>query len=309
MQKNLHIRTFCCNFAPKSCYMKRARIHSIWMVSMLLLASCYVYAADNHYFRLSVDLAYARDFSRSGGVFDPTVTMGLADAQAIIGSGIMEPLNQSNGFSPALGIGYRLAHNHFRLDVGLGAEYRQRYNMPADLTNVYERGIDEQGFDYMGHHMWTQRTCVMRHIGVNVPVMVGGEWSRFYFLAGVKAAVDLWGTNTEQGKYSLTADYERYMDPFSGMDNHGFVTESPYSCDPVVQPLSWNVRACAEVGYCVAGAEEVRGKKTQTKWYVGLFGEYGVIGTKEAYTPLLVGVRLTMLMPLPELKTCMCWGY
>lgn len=288
--------------------MKKSVVHIILTFGMFMLVSLCAQAADNHYIRLSADFSYVRDFSRVGVAMDMTEPIGLAQAQSIIGSGKMEAITQSNGFAPALGVGYRLAHNHFRLDVGLGAEYRQRYNSPIDLTNVYETGVDEQGFEYMGHHGWTNRTCVMRHVGVNVPVMAGGEWGRFYFLAGVKAAVDMWGTNIEQGNYSLEADYERYMDPFNSMENHGFVTEKPYACDPVAQAMTWNLRACAEVGYCLAGAEQVRGRKSPTRWYIGLFGEYGVIGSAEAYTPLLVGARLTMLLPMPEPRICKCWG-
>ncbi len=291
--------------------MRKTKVHILFCLSILLLVSLCANAADRHYFRTSLDFSYARDFSRAASVapYGDYVPIGLSDAQAVIGSGKTEALRTSNGFAPALGLGYRLAHGHFLFDVGVGAEYRQMYDGLAALTNVYEPGVDEEGMQYMGHHSWTDRTAVLSHAGVSLPVMIGGEWGKFYFLAGAKAAVDIWGRSEEKGLYSLEGDYDRYMNAFSGMPAHGFVTDEPYATQPENRALAWGVRACAEIGYCIAGSgdTQIRGmRKTTPKWYVSLFGEYGVTGSKDAYTPMLVGVRVTMLMPLPAASVCKC---
>lgn len=290
--------------------MKQFRTHNILVTGILLLVSVCAFPFD-HYLRLSADFSYARDKSGvrgdATGNYLPDENIGLREAQTIIGSGQPEAGVSGNGFAPGLGVGYRMMHSHFLLDVGLVVEYRQTYAHPGDLTNVYQRGVDEEGLTYMGHHQWTARRCALRHVGINIPVMLGGEWGAVYFLAGVKASVDVWGTSTENGLYSLEGIYDRYMDPFNGMDNHGFVTDEPYRCDPVAQPAAFNLRACAEVGYCVYGANQGSYRRKETiKLYVSAFGEYSVLGNEGAYLPLLVGARVTMLMPLPKKRVCTC---
>ena len=226
-------------------------------------------------------------------------------ARSIVGSGMTEKGLAGNGFAPAAGVGYRLVYNHFLLDVGLGVEYRQAWLRPTALTQVYEQATDEQGYAYTGHHSWTERRSVMKHVGLNLPVMLGGEWDKFYFLAGVKLNADIWGRSSEQGYYSLEATYDRYMDPFTDMPNHGYVTNEPYTCDQVVLPMAVQLRACVEAGYCVYGADSGRYRRQKsTKVYVSVFGEYSVIGTPDTYMPLLVGARVTALIPLPQKTKC-----
>ena len=134
-------------------------------------------------------------------------------------------------------------------------------------------------------------------------------WNNICVMAGVKANIDVWGRSAEHGNYTLVAEYDRYMDPFSNMPNHGFVTNEPYSCGQHAQSVSWNMRVCAEVGYCVYGGDDGRYRRRESlKVYVSAFGEYGVIG-KGSYTPLLIGARVTMLVPLPKQKACTCWKF
>lgn len=278
------------------------------IAAVMLLSSVCTYA-QKHYIRVNADVAYARDMARGGEAVGAAEPINLSAARAIIGSGQMQAGVSGNGFAPALGVGYRLSYNHLLFDVGIGAEYRQTHLHPTDLTNVQQSAVDEEGMTYVGHHAWTNRSCKLSHVGVNIPVMIGGEWSNICVLAGVKANVDIWGSNTERGNYSLVADYERYMDPFSNMPNHGFVQNEPYECAPVAQSMAFNLRACAEVGYCVYGADDggrYRRSQSPLKCYVSAFGEYSVLATQGTYSPLLVGVRATMLVALPEKRQCTC---
>ena len=290
-------------------HMTQMRIHTLLLVTGLLLVTTGAYPFE-HFLRVSGDFSYARDHARSGAVWDNSVPVTLQDAEAFIGSGVMEQATAGNGFSPALGVGYRMKFNHFLLDVGVGAEYRQSWLGLHDVTNAYAAGVDEEGFGYMGHHQWTNRRGVLRHAGLTLPITVGGEWDEWFFLAGVKGAIDIWGTCTERGAYSLEGAYDRYMDAFEGMANHGFVTDEPYRCEPVAQPSGISLRACAEVGYCVYGASSGRYRLRETvKVYVSAFGEYGVLTNKNSYTPFLLGVRATLLVPLPTKKECTCWKF
>ena len=297
--------------------MKGMKLHRIILISVMMLVTLCVYPAGRrgaryrgnnavqHYFCVSADIAYAHEIAHGGEGIASADAMTYSTARSIIGSGMTEKGLAGNGFAPAAGVGYRLVYNHFLLDVGLGAEYRQAWLRPTALTQVYEQATDEQGYAYTGHHSWTARRSVMKHVGLNLPVMLGGEWEKFYFLAGVKLNADIWGRSSEQGYYSLEATYDRYMDPFTDMPNHGYVTNEPYTCDQVVLPMAVQLRACVEAGYCVYGADSGRYRRQKsTKVYVSVFGEYSVIGTPDTYMPLLIGARVTALIPLPQKTKC-----
>ena len=298
--------------------MNKIVAHRLVVASILLLASLCVYSARrsssrtelNHYIRVSADFAYARGVAHDGYVTDGSQVLTLQEAKQIVGSDLLERGIAGNGYAPGLGVGYRLAYGAFRFDIGLGAEYRKCSMQPHNLTNIQAIGYDAEGLSYTGYHSWTERRTVLQHVGLNLPVMFGGEWNKVCVMAGVKANIDVWGRSAEKGYYTLVADYERYMDPFSDMPNHGYVTNEPYSCEQHAQTTSWSMRVCAEVGYCVYGGEENRYRRNESiRLYVSAFGEYGVIGSQQSYTPLLVGARVTMLLPLPKQRECTCWKF
>lgn len=281
------------------------RIRAGAMLLLLVGMSMSVYA--RHYIRLNADFSYARDFAHGSA---PQIET-LSDAQAWIGGGQQEALSGSNGLAPAIGVGYRYVHNAFMLDLGLGMEYRYRFNRPYEVKNVMAPAVDDLGVAYIGHHAWTGRQTRWQHVGVNIPVMAGGQWNQIYVLAGVKANIDLWGNSYEKGAYTLTGDYDQMMDPINGVAGHGFVKDEPYRMPNQTTALAWDIRACAEIGYCLnarSGRNSYK-HRHEPKYYVGAFAEYAFLGTKETYLPLLAGVRVTALIALPEKPHCNCLGY
>lgn len=279
-------------------------------VLALFLACAYVSdCAARNFLRFNADFSYARDLSRVKSNPAYAGEMAPAEALAQVGSGRTEALTGSNGFAPAFGFGYRYMYRAFVLDLGIGAEYRYCIDRPYDITDAKEAGIDSQQFPYIGHHYWTGRAVHSQRIGVTLPVMMGAEIKHVYFLAGVKAGVDIWGNSREKGAYSMQAEYERYMDVLVNIPGHGIVEKDPYTTDAVTMPsLAWNIRACAEIGYRFGDAEgrKYNRKKVTPRYYIGAFAEYGFMGTSGAYLPLLAGIRLTALLALPEPRQCKC---
>lgn len=268
--------------------------------------------AARNYIRFNADFSYARDLSRSGVGPSFIEEMTPEIAMEWIGSGMTESLRGSNGFAPAVGAGYRYMHNLFLLDLGLGVEYRYCINRPYDISDARKEGIDTQQYPYIGYHYWTSRAIHYQHMGVTVPVMMGAEIKKIYFMAGVKAGIDIWGSSKEKGAYSMQAEYERYMDVLVNIPGHGIVEKEPYTMESVNNAaVQWNVRACAEIGYCIGGATERKynSRKMEPRYYVGAFAEYGFVGAQGAYLPLLAGVRLTALLSLPEPQECKCYRW
>ena len=284
----------------------------VWMVLLCFACGMVQSASAVHYIRFNADFSYARDFAPKGAQEPVASGITLAEAQQWIGAGMAEPLSASNGFSPAVGIGYRYMYNVLVIDAGLGVEYRFRGNRPYDLAGVKADHVDDTGEAYVGTHTWADRRVTMQNIGVHLPVMVGVEVKRIYALAGVKADVDVWGVSREKGGYTLTGNYARFMDELENVAGHGFVTNEKYEMPSVGQAMDWNVRACAEIGYCIVGDGRNTGysrSKKKMRYYVGAFAEYAFAGSGKHYLPLLAGVRLTALLPLAEPHVCNCLGY
>ena len=260
-----------------------------------------------HYLRFNVDFSYARDFASAGAGAPIVEEMSLADAQAMIGSGKSEALRNSNGFAPGIGFGYRFAYKAFLLDLGIGAEYRNTVNNLYPINNVFAADIDDTGEPYMGRHTWSSRRTSLQHAGIHIPLMLGAEIKRFYFLAGIKANMDIWGTSRESGAYSMSAKYDRFMEEWTNVVGHGIVADEPYKTAAQKRAMEWNIRACAEMGYCFyITTRHTNSRIAQPRYYAGVFAEYSFAGTSDCYLPLLVGARLTVLLPLAEPHGCKC---
>ncbi len=268
------------------------------LCALLLCSTLWAYA-DGHYIRINADFSYARDM---GGASVDMSALSLSEAQDLVSVGSFETLQRSNGMAPGFGVGYRYIWKHLSVDIGLGAQYRHCWNRPYAIMDIQSPDVDREGYAYLGHNTWEERTQMMQHVGVQLPLMIGAEWDNFYFLVGAKANLDVWGRRAEQGLYSLTGEYDRYVDPFSTMPENGFASEEKYTTDPVNLSIGWDVRVCAELGYRITSIVTSKAPV----WYIGAFAEYGVVTAKDTYNPLLIGARLTVLLPLPTRHVCNC---
>ena len=265
------------------------------MILLLLMGSMVSNVYARHFIRFNVDFSYARDFARKDAQIPAGEEMSLDDAKQWIGAGSAEAISSSVGWSPAAGFGYRYMYKAFVLDLGLGLEYRYRTNRPYAISHVVAPGTDDTGEPYTGTHTWDNRRTTMQHVGVNLPIMLGADIKGFYFLLGLKANIDIWGRTQEDGAYTMTAKYDRYMDEWENVAGHGFVTDADYETSPIAAGAAWDIRACGEIGY-----------RFCQNYCAGAFVEYGFAGSANHYLPLLAGLRLTALIPLPEKKICMC---
>lgn len=281
-------------------------------VFVVLVCMCsFVRVHAEHFIRLSAEGSYVHDFARPDVQMHEGDKMSLDEARSWIGAGWSEPISKSNGWSPAIGVGYRYMYKVLVIDAGFGAEYRVRNNQPYDIMNVKANHVDDTGEPFVGTHSWCNRHTTMQNVGIHIPVMVGFEVKRFYLLAGIKANIDLWGTTYEKGDYTMTGKYDRFMEEWEDISGHGLVTDEPYETKNVNKGMGWDLRACGEIGYCVySGGKKAKGSsKVSPRYNVGAFVEYSVAGADKQYLPLLAGLRLTVLLPLPEEEKCNCLKY
>lgn len=209
-------------------------------------------------------------------------------------------LKNSNGAAVAPEVGFRLKCKHFLFDVGVGGQYMFTNNQVADIFKTLP-GTDEEGVDYTGYHTWNHRVTNVNRIQVFVPIMLGGEWKKFNFLVGAKANASVWAVVQEQGLYTLTATYPRYIESFETMPRHGLVTDQPYYNPNQPVEKSIDIRVVAEVNYRVWA----NNKRTRA-CYIGAFAEYGVWHPVD-WTPFVVGAKVTFLFWLKGKESCHCY--
>ena len=111
------------------------------------------------------------------------------------------------GFLYELQAGRTYSPTRFLLDVGVGAgagmtSYIQSSSKSVTLPGQYD--LDGWKFDYV--YNVNDRRDRYNDVAVQVPLMVGMQHKRFYFLAGVKVYAHLW-TKTKS-----TASIETYGD-------------------------------------------------------------------------------------------------
>ena len=229
-------------------------------------------------------------------------------------------------------------------DAGLGVNSaKTRFKVP-DAEYALRNVIDSEGevFDYVFDVK--DRRDAYWVSSVQIPVMLGGQWGKFYFLAGAKFDMALLvGTNVK-ASISTIGKYERYIDPLRNIPSQGFVDNTPWEQNGIVS-FKPGVTGSAEIGMRLGPVYHATGydvPRQKVQYRIALFGDYGILDThREGDAPLMhvpaaynakepmtglvatdlmsskemkdrmghfqsymVGVKFTVLFLLPEKKAC-----
>lgn len=244
-----------------------------------------------------------------------------------------------SGVNTSIGVGYRLFHNSFLFSAGIDGSYRFVTHSMADSRCQLDM-IDTEGMPFKMDADATNGADVCHAVNLNIPILVGGEFQRFYFLVGPMLSVNLWGSTSAKAMLTTTGEYDRYFDHFEDMPNHYFSTV-PLSSGTQSVSFQIDVLAHAEIGwrlgkfYSQTGADVPKPKQ---RYYIALYADYGLLnihrnvakGDRLSYeetelqglqfnlTPALlstelkgaqlhqfsVGIKVTFLFELPQRKIC-----
>lgn len=245
---------------------------------------------------------------------------------------------QYGGPGVELGVGYEVHKNHFLFNVGVDFEYLYSFDAFNAFTGTRTNLVDTEGDPiknmFYDFHDFTNTN---NYAYVNIPIGIGFNTQAMYGFVGAKVGINVLGTTTSSIQYRTAAEYDRFIDPFTGMPDHflkDFTTESK-SEELKLLP---NIAAQAELGFNIGGKRFKKG--TSIRYRIGLFCEYGLMNVHNnkapkkawiSYTnphpelmltpvlnafdmkkndvlPLFVGVRYTILFELPKPRSCHCIG-
>lgn len=246
------------------------------------------------------------------------------------------------GVGGGLGFNYELrAGKYFLLDFGLGANCAHSIFSTDNRSEILYDVVDSQGdkFDYT--YRMTDRQDAYTNLSVQVPLMLGAHFYRFYFLVGAKFDMSVYVPTSVKMNIATEGVYHQFIDPFTNMPEHFYYSGVPYARSGKVT-FNPNVMASAEIGwrlgpiYTGTGADV---PKQRTHYRLGLFADYGLLDIHRAQTlpmllvpstintndptggvvandclsvnaaankvnNLMVGVKFSVYFQLPEKKAC-----
>lgn len=264
--------------------------------------------------------------------------------RAVIARDIFD-MKSSLGGGGGLGFVYEMrAGDHFLLDVGVGGNSAwTRFKVP-DRKYALHNMVDSEGevFDYV--YDVRHRRDAYWVTSVQVPLLVGGQWGRFYFLAGAKFNMALMTISTMKAEVSTLGEYKQYITPLHNIPAQGFIDNMPFVQQQSVA-FKPNVTASVEIGCRLGEIYKEKGfdvPSQKVQYRIAGFVDYGILdshiatgsplmhvpatynaknpleglnacnvmSSKEvndirgAFTTLMVGVKFTVLFQLPKSKSC-----
>lgn len=207
-------------------------------------------------------------------------------------------LQSGAGMAATIGVGYRLFRNNFLFSVSAEGYYMLNAHSMSDVRLTVDM-IDTEGMSFRMTADASDGSDLCHSVSVNLPLLFGGEFHRFYFLVGPKLSYNIWGQATTKGTLTTKGEYERYIGVFEDMPNHYFETKKPITSG--TQPLTWDldVMAHLEIGARLGNAVFLTGAdipKYKQRYYLSLYFDYGLLNIRTS-TPS--GNRLECIQPDP----------
>lgn len=176
------------------------------------------------------------------------------------------------GEGASVGFDYRYRHGHFLLRTGVGVSWSQNSFTLANASVCLPNQTDQNGYPFSFMYDVRGREDTYMRLGAELPLMVGGEFGRFFFLVGAKAKWAFRTTYESHMRLTTWGDYPDFADPMRNMPTHQFFTDKPYE-DKGRVSLRPDVAASLELGAHLTEAP--------TRVSLSLFVDYGLLPLAE----------------------------
>lgn len=182
-----------------------------------------------------------------------------------------------------LGFVYELQHKHFLFQTGVGAEFGYAIFNSDSASAVGLPAIDMNDDYFLYTYEFGKRRDNYMDLSVELPVLFGGQWNRFYFLAGAKVKFHAMTRAHVKGNLTTFGDYSPVFGDFRDMPEYEFVTDNELTRD-VNSSLNLDVAASAEIGMRLGEIYHGTGfdvPKQRTIYRLALFADYGLLNLRK----------------------------
>jgi len=231
------------------------------------------------YFNLGARLGYAAMMDK----IQPADNGSLWGAGTLNQKNALQQLKGGPGFG--IDLAYNLEYGHLLFVTGLDFRF-------LNSTSDYGFQVDrlEQTYNATYSYLFDDLRETRNMMQLGVPVMLGAQFDRYYFLLGVKAGYSIFGNYSQKGKYDVVVTDPALIDPY-GLGIHEISGETE-------QPIKFRqpeLSIAAEFGIDldewlqaqpdpkkstkVKPGERLPFGKEHIHYRVGLFAEYGVLNT------------------------------
>jgi len=191
----------------------------------------------------------------------------------------MQGRKPSSGVNTNVGVDYRLYHNNFLFSAGVEGMYAL-YANKMDKLDVELPMIDTEG-DLFNMHVHVDESRDVAHmVNVNIPLLFGGEWERFYFMVGPKLSLNMYGATASNAKVTTYGEYEQYYDDFYDMTNHQFISGQRMSSETLKMKWNFNIMAHAEIGARIGHMfkhKQFRTNPDKIRMYIAVYTDFGIL--------------------------------
>ncbi len=268
------------------------------------------------------------------------ITWGEAGAQALMYDIELVKNTSSIGGGGGIGFGYELHQKQFIFTAGIGANITYNALQLQPFSQRIEEARDSENdiFDFV--YEQKSRTDGYTNLSIQIPILFGAQFSRFFFLVGPKVDLSVLRAYNINANLSSYGEYEMFIDPFTGMPQHMYYTDINLIHKGNTS-FNFNIAASAEIGWQLGEIYKSTGydvPKPKNTYRISLFADYGLLdwhtkGTNECISlptsvgadmtssismndilstryrqtsvhNLMIGVKFTALFQLPEKKGC-----
>ena len=192
----------------------------------------------------------------------------------------------SLGVAGGAGLLYDLQYKHLIFDIGVGLNYGMTsFNQTSNAADTLFNQTDIQGETFNYIYQVRDRRDQYKNMMLQVPIMVGGQWGRFYGLVGVKAGLSLMTKSFSRANITTYGDYPFY-DDFRNMPEYQFFDNVPFEKNYNAK-FNFNLDLSAEIGLRLGFLTDLRGfdvPKSKVQYRLGLFANYGLLDIHTADT-------------------------
>ena len=201
-------------------------------------------------------------------------------------------LNQSNalqqlkgGGGAGLDLTYNLEYGHLLFVTGLDFRF---LNSTSTYGFTAERIDQTYGANYI--YLFDKLTETRNMLGLGVPVMLGAQFNRFYFLLGAKVHYDLPMGYSQKGKYDIVVEDPEIIASY-GLGIHDLNGQTNQAIKFSIPDLSLAAEIGLDLDEWLQKQPDPKNKKKakpgerlpfgpeHVHYRVGLFAEYGVLNT------------------------------